>query len=286
VSCSGDPSGYDSCDSVNKDVLGNEDVGDEQAVLHPMSRYLGLLDRLEAEKRWLGGDREIVVALIGGVGSDGAPIYRDATEQDPAFQASFGIGPGCQAANPNDPDDVMQAVPPVRLRELVDAFTPGSTFSICEHDYADALEAIAKTLAPQINPSCYTRCVADTDTSTPALDPECILLQHPPGGSEADAVTILECMRSETEGYAIDSETGDYVMPSDHHHVCYAMLTDREDATATTSDDMSWVCEDQHYNLEFEIERRPGFPAPAGAAIQAICSLADFPDVDCPGIGG
>jgi hypothetical protein len=283
VSCSGDPSGYDSCDSINKDVFGNEGVADEDAVLHPMSRYLGLLERLEAEK-WLRTDAEIIVGLIGGVGSVGAPIYRDVSDQDPAFQASFGIGPGCQAIDPHHSGlKTIQAVPPVRLRELVDAFTPGNMFSICESDYTGALEAIAKTFAPQITPACYTRCVEDTDPSTLALDPECTVVQEPPG-SEADADTVPECMRSGTEGYAIDSETGDYVMPSDSDDVCYAMLTDSEGATATTSDDMSGDCSDHHYNLEFVIERRTA--APAGTAITATCTLAEFPEVDCPGIGG
>jgi hypothetical protein len=276
VSCSGDPSGYDSCDAVNKDVFGNEGVSDEDAVLHPMSRYLGRLERLENE--W---SQEIKVALIGGVGTDGVPIYRDVTDTDPAFQTSYGIGPGCEAAHPNDPDGVMQAVPPVRLRELVDAFTPGHMYSICEPDYSDALTAIAESLGPQIIPTCYTRCVADSDPSTLALDPECTVTQDPPG--DADEVPIPECMRGETEGYAIDSE-GDYVMPREHVDACYAMLTDSEDATATTSDDMSGFCADRHYNLELVIERR--LPAAAGTAVTAICSLADFPDVECPGIGG
>jgi hypothetical protein len=275
VSCTGDPSGYDSCDSINKDVFGNVGVADEDAVLHPMSRYLGQLDGLQD---W---GQEIVVGLIGGVGTDGVPIYRDAL--DPAFQTSFGMGPGCEAANPNDPDDVIQAVPPVRLRELVDAFTPGNMFSICAPDYTDALTSIAERLGPQITPACYAACVADTDPSTLALDPECSVTEDRPG-SDAE-VPVPECMRGQTEGYAIDSETGEYVMPSDDVDVCYAMLTDREHETATTSDDMSAVCGDLHFNLEFMIERRPGFPAPSGTSITAICSLAEFPDVECPGIG-
>jgi hypothetical protein len=284
VSCSGDPSGYDSCDPVNKDVLGNEGVADKDAVLHPMSRYLGQLHQLEAEKRDYNPLASIFVGLIGGVDSDGVPIYRDVTDQDPGFQVSFGIGPGCEAANPYDPnDDAIQAVPPVRLRELVDTFTPGKMFSICEPDYTDALAGVAKTFAPQVQPACYTRCVGDTDPSTPTLDPACTVTQTLPGSSDAD--TIAECMRA-TEGYAIDSETGDYVMPSDNDNACYATLTDREDVTATTSDDMSPVCVDAHFNLEFVIARRPGFPAAGGTSISATCSLAEFPDVECPGIGG
>jgi hypothetical protein len=284
VTCSGDPSGYDSCDAVNKDVSGREGVDDEFAVLHPMSRYIGLLDHLEQQKQQLNAQQEVIVALIGGVGADGAPSYRDVADTNPDFQAGFGIGPGCEAANPGDPDAPVQAVPPVRLRELVDSFTPGNMFSICEPNYADALAEIAKTLEDQIMPACFTLCVDDIDKTTPLVEPECTVEQHPPGGGSVRPVA--ECLTA-NQGYMIDAETGDYVMPSDDVDVCYAMLTDRQAQiqTATTSDDMSERCEDSNYNLEFVIARRPGFPVDAGTWMAATCTLADFPAVSCPGIG-
>ena len=37
--------------------------------------------------------------------------------------------------------------------------------------------------------------------------------------------------------------------------------------------------------IEFVIVRRPGFPAVGGSTLSATCSLADFADLDCPGIG-
>src|SRR5690606_18273285 len=51
VQCSGDPSGYESCEPVNKDVNGNITDVESDAVLHPMSRYVGLLAGIEAEKQ-------------------------------------------------------------------------------------------------------------------------------------------------------------------------------------------------------------------------------------------
>ncbi|WP_258183073.1 vWA domain-containing protein [Enhygromyxa salina] len=287
VSCSGDPSNYDSCDAVNKDVDGNEDVDDAAAVLHPMSRYIGLIEGLEQQKQELNPDQEVILGLIGGVSSDRTPFYGDVGATDPAFQDNYGIGPGCQAVNPNNPDEPVEAVPPVRLRDLVEEFTPNNMHSICEPQYKDALDAIARAIEKQIVPACYTKCVKDTDLSTDALDPECTVQEDPPGGGASDAVTMQECLR-DAAGYVLDEQSGDYVMPSTDANACYALLTDDPTgmATADPGDDMSNFCAGSNYNLEFKIARRPGFPAISGTAISATCSLADFAELSCPGIGG
>ncbi|PRP90798.1 hypothetical protein ENSA5_61180 [Enhygromyxa salina] len=283
VSCTGDPSNYDSCDAVNKDVDGNEAVDDSSAVLHPMSRYLGLIQGLEEEKQTLNAEQEVIVALIGGVSNDGKAFYSSAAATDPEFENDFGIGPGCEAVNPNNPDEPVEAVPPVRLRDLVEEFTPGNMFSICNDDYSTALQAIAQRIEDQIQPACYTKCVKDTDASTLVVDPECTVEEDPPGTD--NSVRIEEC-QTDASGYVIDPNTGDYAMPSDEVNVCYALLTDSSMATDSTDDDMSDFCAAQNYNLEFKIARRPGYPAAGGTSISATCSLADFPEVSCPGIGG
>jgi hypothetical protein len=284
VDCEGDPSNYDACNAVNKDLDGNSGVDDSQAVLHPMSRYIGLLDGLEKEKQELNADQEVIVALIGGVSaSDGLPYYSDVTATDPMFQGSFGIGPGCTAPNPNNPAEPVQAVPPVRLRDLVQEFTPGNMFSICQDDYSTAMEEIANRIKDQIQPACYTKCVKDTDASTDLVDPECTVEEDPPGND--NTVKLQECL-TDASGYVIDGATDDYTMPATGVNVCYALLTDDVMATGSIDDDMSAFCSDENYNLEFKIARRPGFPATGGTSISATCSLADFPDVTCPGIGG
>ena len=284
VVCDGDPSGYSACNSVNKDTAGNENVADSEAVLHPMNRYIGLVQGLEDEKKQLNASQEVIIGLIGGVANDGTPFYGDVGNTDPVFQDSFGIGPGCTAPNPNDPANPVTAVPPVRMRDMVNAFTPDNMFSICEPDYSPALEAIAERIREQITPACYTKCVKDTDAATDLVDPECTVEEKPPGQSE-DPVRIEECDR-DANGYVIDPVTNDYAMPADNVNVCYAMLIDDSNATASATDDISDYCQDGNYNLEFKIARRPGFPAPGGTSISATCSLADFPEVSCPGIGG
>jgi hypothetical protein len=278
VECTGDPSGYDTCAPVNKDVNGNVGVADSEAVLHPLSRYFGLLDGLEQQKQDLNPNQEIIVGLIGGVDAQGLPFYADVGDTDPEFQDSFGIGPGCTA-----PGDVT-AVPPVRIRDVVDRYTEGNMFSICSGDYSDALDAIASRIRDQIQPACYTKCVADTDSTTPIIEPECLVEQDPPGSDNTEAVQ--ECLRDDSGVYVIDPDTDDYAMPSPDVNVCHALLVDRDNLTPSTADDLSPECSELEYNLEFEIARRPGFPAPGGTSISASCSLAEFPDLTCPGIGG
>ncbi|MCA9706655.1 MAG: hypothetical protein KDK70_12450, partial [Myxococcales bacterium] len=109
VQCTG--SGvYDECHAVDLGEDGNPVVGDpaQDAVLRPLAGYIDDLT-----------SRGAYVIAINGVGSDGQPVYADAAG-DPIFQGDFGIGPGCSSA-------VGEAVPPVRIRELVDTVTgPGN----------------------------------------------------------------------------------------------------------------------------------------------------------------
>ncbi len=276
VVCTGDPSSYDACDPVNKGIDGATEVSNANAVLHPLSRYLDLVQGLENAKKDLNPNQDVIVALIAGVGSDGSIVYADVDDTDQFFQDSFGIGPGCTSLAGGT------AVPPVRMRDFTEAFTTANMFSICEPDYTPALAAIADQLRDQIRPACYAQCVRDTLPMTAILDPLCTLEQSQPG---LDAVPILECRRNIDGSYAIDPMTEDYTMPSEQANVCYALLVDSNDLSADPNDDMSPGCADLHFNLEFEIARRPGFPAAGGTAISAECSLSDFPNVDCPNLG-
>jgi hypothetical protein len=133
VSCSGGPGTYDECHAENKDVDGNS-TDDSQAVLEPLSRYVG---RLSAHPT-------IVFGLLGvpeGYAGGQDIVYQDA--EDGQFHLDYGIGPGCESAT-------GIAVPPVRIRELAASFADGSSrpllYSICADSYAPALEAIATRL--------------------------------------------------------------------------------------------------------------------------------------------
>ena len=246
------------CRAVNLDVDGNEVADDEAnalAVLRPTSRYTELLQNLEDEKKRISPEQELLVAIIGGVNDDGSVTYQDSLS-DPDFQRDFGIGPGCESSS-------GRAVPPVRLRELADAFKVGedqNMFSICNSDYSDALEAIAKAIADQVEPTCMPACVGDSDPSTDALDPSCVLLQDIPDGEG-----------SSTEVEVPPCEANDAV--PDGHDVCY---------TALTGDERSKDCVNAGFNLEFRIERREGAYVAPGTGIRATCELSQNKAVECP----
>jgi hypothetical protein len=130
VTCSGGD-----CVSADYDVNGNPAANpDGDAVLYPVARYLDEL-----------GDRgNALFALVGGVSAGGTAVYQMGT--DPAFEFDFGIGPGCEST-------AGRAVPPVRMREVADAFRDGQTqnmFSICSNDYAPAMQTFGASILARL----------------------------------------------------------------------------------------------------------------------------------------
>jgi len=282
VACEGDPSAYDSCEPANYDLTG-AGASDADAVLHPLPRYAGLLDGLEDEKQQLNPDQQLIVSVIAGVeggGADWSVSYADAA--DPEHQLAYGIGPGCVDPN-GDP-----AVPPVRMRALAESCAfggqPAALHSVCADDYSAALADLGERIAAQMPPACFSKCVADTELSTPQLEPDCVVEQDPPGNDNTERVE--SCPRDEQGQYLIDPETDDYQLP-EGVDVCYAALIDPDGAqTLDPRDDMSAACSDQGYNLEFALVRRDGVPVPGGTSISVECELDDCPELNCPNIGG
>ena len=256
VACSGSGT-YDECHSVDLDVNGDpvaEADAEELAVLRPVSRYVERLQELEDRKRMRWPSQEVLVSVVGGVNSDGSVTYQDA--DDPNFRHDFGIGPGCESAT-------GRAAPPVRLRELAEAFAldeQQSMFSICDGDYAPALAAIAEAIAAQIQPACVPACVADTDPSTEVLDPSCTLVQDSPtGDGRFEQIEVPAC---EDDGSVPDEADACYV--------------------ALVGDARNDFCADAGFNLELRLVRREGVPVPEGSAIAVDCELSDDKQADCP----
>ncbi len=284
VKCVGSGGVYTSCDPVNKDVDGNEGVSDADAVLHPISRYVDLLQAYEDDKDQRVPGQEVIVAVIGGVPNmyDGPDSieYKDAA--DPAFQEDFGIGPGCTSAS-------GEAVPPVRLRDFAAAFEVGdehNMFSICNNDYSQALDAIARAIVDQVKPACMTKCVADTDPATPdRLDPLCTVEEIIPGDNGTTTQDVPQCIWTCGGSPCAPGQEGNadgWNFPSPDDNVCFLMLTDDNGSTPSSLDDMAMECSEAGWNLEFKLQRREGFPAVGGTNTQATCQLSQLPEVDCP----
>jgi hypothetical protein len=283
VTCVGDPTSYTSCDPVDKGVgapdqlpVGNNPLSGgtwpteiinnpanpgTNAVLFPVSKYVSQLQGFEDVKKSFNPAQEVIFGLIAGVPLDyatnpGTAIqYSDAT--DPTVQNDFGIGYGCSST-------VANAVPPVRMRAVAEAFEidgDRNIYSICSQDFGPALEAVASAIRAQVKPACFPQCVEDTDPSTPALDPSCKVFQTVPGEAKLE---VAEC-----DGTALPNGEA----------VCYYILTESDP-------DFAMECSDRSYNLEFKIERDPTIPVPAGTSITADCQLSDLPTVDCPGFQG
>lgn len=250
VACTG-TSPYEECHAADHGADGRPvaaDEADAAAVLTPLHRFVDELAAVRDAKRASFPDREVFVAVIAGVRSDGEVVYADA-EDDPAYQLDFGIGPGCQSSSGD-------AVPPVRLRELAEAFSPLASdpnlSSICAGSYDAPFELIATSIASQVEPACLPECAADSDPSTPALDPSCTIAQ--------DGTTILPPCAP------------DGALPSPEDDACVLYVT---------GDARSEPCIAAGTNLQINIVRRAGVPVIGGTTITADCDL----DPACPGLG-
>lgn len=134
VQCEGDPSLYDSCVPADLQADGSAAESPLDAVLYPVSRYIGQLKGIQAQKR---AGRVRTMAFVGRSSDDGPFVYADGA--DGQFRDSFGIGPGCSTEG-------VEAVPPVRLRAVHNALSDApdeGLYSICNADYAPALRRMA-----------------------------------------------------------------------------------------------------------------------------------------------
>jgi hypothetical protein len=183
---------YSGCVSANKDITGEIGVSSDAAVLHPLSRYSGLLQGLAA-------NREVIMLGVLGVPEVTAhadvpphqPIEGGVQDllyriwRDPAFptgdilpdewargvdaatkQFDFGIGPGCTGYDEDTAAYTGQAVPPVRIREVCESLNvpddPRTDAdesrvrccieSICDDDFTPAIRCLTGLIQNVIVP--------------------------------------------------------------------------------------------------------------------------------------
>jgi hypothetical protein len=257
VTCTGE-SPYDDCVAADLDANAQPTSDPEQMVLHPVSRYVGMLEGIAAQK--LEG-REVMVSVIAGVPSGyntGEVEQVFADSEDPVLQENFGIAPGCESEIDGE---LQRAVPPVRLETFASAFmSPAlpegarNLYSVCDADYSPAIEDIVLGIEQELPPACFPGCVQDDDEATAELDFSCqVFVQI--GDDEADE--MLECIDGELPTGA---------------DVCWM---------GKTGDALDAACVEDHRNLEFELVRREGVSVPGDTKVSAVCELSSFPDTDC-----
>jgi hypothetical protein len=170
------------------------------------------------------------------------------------------------------------------LAEFSEAFTPDNMHSVCENDYTGALGNIAEIMKAQFTPACYWACVADVNPATEVVEPDCVVEEVSPGETADEEVP--ECLRGADGSYVL--EEGEYLQPDEDTNACFVYRVDPDGSLTTDpGDDMSLFegeryCDAEGANVEFEVVRREGFPAPAGTRINATCALSQFPQLDCP----
>ena len=273
VACSGAGPEFKECHAEDYSADGEPGVSrPEDAVLYPVDRYIDFLAGLRVGSTAAGPlAREVLVSLIAGVpvGYDvgAAEIAYTAADPASAQQRDFGIAPGCTKV---EEDGVSTAVPPVREREVAEAFADGdgarNVYSICQDDYSPALAQIAAQIKKVLAPACAGVCIEDRDPATPELEPECSVTATFKDGSHED---VPACVIHD----------GAWTAPTGVS-VCFYLLTDGEGLTDSTLDDMTLVdgaplCRTDASNVEFKILRTG--PRTAGVSYNADCVAADDP---------
>ncbi len=280
VACSGEGPELGECHAEDYSADGQPGAAaPEDAVLHPVERYIDFLEGLRAQSLQPVDDglpraREVLLSLIAGVPvgyDDGSVDIRYSAAEPGSDQAiNFGVAPGCTKM---EGGSLSTAIPPVREREVAEAFAGDdglrNIYSICQDDYSPALEQIAAKLQKLLAPACAGACIADRDPATPELEPECtVSALLGDGTSEA----VPPC-----------AVAGDGWAAPEGAPACFYMLTDPDGRTAFPGDDMTLVadaggalapaCSTDSENLEFKILRAG--PRRPGVQYNAECLAAD-----------
>jgi hypothetical protein len=252
VRCTGDASSYDDCVAVDKDADGN-DSEPAGAVLRPVEEYIELIDGIANTK---ATGKKVHVSLLGGVPQDFDPSMGVPYAQsgDAEFQSKFGIGAGCTS----EVNGVVQeAVPPVRMAELVEAYDGTQMFSVCEDDYTPALTNIVERLTPGLRGACVEHCLADQDGITPGIQPECRFTEVYEDGTKQE---VPDC----------EQQDGAWTPPAGFD-ACIAYLGDVKGESSSIIDDPDLYCGDTGF-MAVELWRVEGSTTPEGSKIEATCS--------------
>ncbi|RMG99703.1 MAG: VWA domain-containing protein [Deltaproteobacteria bacterium] len=269
VRCSEPGPDYGVCVAEDYDLSATPGADEASAVLFPVDRYANALLDLEAQKRSFHPEARVFLSVVAGVprGWPDAPIdFREAA--DPEWQRDYGVEAACEG------EAGQRGIPPVRMLALADALGPerASVSSICDGDYGDALDGVARAIVEQFRPACVPRCAADTEPENPGLQPSCVALQEvvDPGGEVARMEVLPPC-----EGTPDDPE-----VPAGES-ACVLLRWDDGGHSPFLGDDLSAACRDEGSNLELVVVRPPGVPAPDGARVDLDCTWTDPSDRPC-----
>jgi len=252
VSCEGGPEEFDDCraETIGRDGRPGSAA---DAVLTPVDEYLDVLAAIDAYKQRRSGvdtPRVFVSAAAGGTIGDGA-VFKNGI--NPAFKAAFGIGPGCNTSS-------ATGYPPSRIAEVVTAFGERDAVATltCNSDWSSALACVPGGWPPtSFGKACVSVCAADTDPSTPTVEPDCRLVET----RGAESRDIPPCLTTGADSWA-------YPEGAD---VCVQWLT---------GDDIHPNCSEAGSNVSWFVQREG--PLWDGWCTEVTCTVSMFPEYDCP----
>ncbi|NJK31208.1 MAG: hypothetical protein HC927_01665, partial [Deltaproteobacteria bacterium] len=166
--------------------------------------------------------------------------------------------------------------PPVRVRELVDAFTPGNLHSICAADYTGALAAIADRIQTKIIPACYYGCAADSNGETQLLEPDCRVDMVLPGVGE---VVVPECLRDEQGGVPRRSGLGQPCAAGRRRRLL-RHARGRGHADGRSARRHLQLLPRAGVEPQFELAYRTNVTLPADRSLSATCKITDDEPAD------
>jgi hypothetical protein len=190
--------------------------------MHDVARYVEFLRSLKPDPAMV-----MVAAVTGAPGPVEVTLDGDGNAE---------LAPSCQAATGS-------AVPPVRLRSLLDAFPARNTLeSICSEDLSKALISIAQGVLEHMSP-CLLGDLYDSDQdSSNGVQPECVVTMVSYPGTDLETHTIIaEC----------DAATAD--------EFCYAIRHDPS------------TCGDTETQLAMSLVMQSA--APPGARLDVRCRI-------------
>ena len=100
--------------------------------------------------------------------------------------------PVCQSMNGS-------AIPGIRVKKFVESFPNHSIYSICQNDFREAMRSIAQKIRVTVGDPCVTAPLVDTNPATPAIDPDCnVLEKRPLANGRFEDVVLQQCTAGST----------------------------------------------------------------------------------------
>jgi hypothetical protein len=258
VRCVGDGPDLSSCAPESWNMSGSPGAPPADAVLTPVARYVDMLRDLVTSGHTTG----VAVTVLGGVPldyQDGAAEIEYSRACAPGLVAELGICPGCG-------EDSRAGAPPVRLQALVDAFLGGADrrmASICASWPGGLWEPLTQKLNCPYCPDplgCLDTCAADTDPSTPTVEPRCEVAEVLADGTKR---IFPACELGEVDGRP------EYVLPSGAD-ACHIIR----------GDDPRPECFEHGSNVDVALLSWD--QPPDGACVTIQCTPSRDPARDCP----